>query len=159
MATDQAIRVRITDWADAVGADLRAQQLQEIAADIEGESVDGAAPSADDVKAVFILEIKGIAVACASLREIPDDAERAAEVKRMFVLPQYRGSAAGVTTRLMAEVEGEARRKGYRTLRLATGVGMHRARAFYEKHGFSECHLFWPYSETVSTACYSKKLV
>lgn len=161
MAEISNIAVRVTDWHDPVGMELRDRQLKEILADIEGETQDGTAPSATDIEAFILLEVDGTAIACAGLRPLlsaEDPSESAAEVKRMFVVPEQRGSRAGVTSHLMEVIEKEAKGRGYKTLKLATGTQMHRARAFYEKHGFVQTPLFGPYVRTVATICYVKQL-
>lgn len=164
MSTSDGISVRCTDWADAAGAELRERQMLEILADIEGEANEGTAPSATDIEAFLVMDIDGTAMACAGLRRIlstedsADSAGPAAEVKRMFVAPEHRGKQLGVTVRLMEEIEAEARRRGYKTLKLATGTRMLRARAFYEKQGFVQVPLFGPYLGTQSTLCYAKTL-
>jgi putative acetyltransferase len=72
----------------------------------------------------------GHAAGCAALAVFGDWAE----VKSMFVVEAARGT--GVAVALMERLEAEARALGCHTLRLETGSTLHRARAFYTRHGF-----------------------
>ena len=60
----------------------------------------------------------------------------AAVVRRMFVAPNYHGM--GVGRRLLGTALEFAEAQGYQTARLDTHIGMKRAHAFYEKHGFQK---------------------
>jgi GNAT superfamily N-acetyltransferase len=59
--------------------------------------------------------------------------EGIAEVKRMYVVPDRRGT--GLARQLLGELEAVARDAGYRRLRLDTAGGLHR---FYLSSGFTE---------------------
>lgn len=66
-----------------------------------------------------------------------------AEVKRMYVRPDLRGS--GVAQAVLARLEQEARAKGYRHLMLETGDDLAAAHRLYERAGFRRCDVFGPY--------------
>jgi ribosomal protein S18 acetylase RimI-like enzyme len=57
-----------------------------------------------------------------------------AEVDEIFVSAQKR--SLGVGARLVAQAESDLRARGLLRLQLQLGVDNHRARAFYERHGF-----------------------
>lgn len=61
-----------------------------------------------------------------------DDA--ACEIKRMYVVPEARGRGVGRV--LLAALEDEARRLGYRLARLDTGDQQPRAQRLYERAGY-----------------------
>ena len=57
-----------------------------------------------------------------------------AEIDEVFVSPQQR--SLGVGARLVAQAESDLGLRGLARLQLQLGVENHRARAFYERHGF-----------------------
>jgi putative acetyltransferase len=82
---------------------------------------------------------EGIAAGCVALREIDDSA---CEMKRMFVSPQFHGKGVG---HALAEVLiNEARRLGYRYMRLDTSIRQNEARSLYHRLGFQ---VIQPYYE------------
>jgi GNAT superfamily N-acetyltransferase len=70
-------------------------------------------------------------VACGGVKRL--DAETA-EIKRMYVAETHRDR--GVGRRLLAELESECRRLGYRRIRLDTGSDQPSAQALYESAGY-----------------------
>jgi putative acetyltransferase len=82
----------------------------------------------------------GAAVGCIALRPLVATGANAgatAEVKRLYVRPEARGTGLGM--RLVQAVIGGAREIGYSELKLDTLEHMAEARALYAKLGFSEC--------------------
>lgn len=72
-------------------------------------------------------------VAGGGLKRLDDDA---AEIKRMFVVPEAR--SRGHARRLLFALEDAARDLGYRYARLDTGPRQPHARALYESAGYRE---------------------
>jgi putative acetyltransferase len=68
-----------------------------------------------------------------------------AEIKRMFVLPRFRGLRVG--QRILGELESLARASGLRVARLETGVAQPEALHLYEKAGYRKCGTFGSYPE------------
>ena len=84
---------------------------------------------------------EGRAVACAALRPVEPDG--ACEMKRLYVTAQGRG--LGLGKRLVETLFNEARRIGYREMRLDTLPSMHEAIAMYRRFGFEPIE---PYFDT-----------
>jgi GNAT superfamily N-acetyltransferase len=74
----------------------------------------------------------GAPVAGGGLKRLDDEA---AEIKRMFVVPEARGR--GHASRLLKGLEDEARRLGYAIARLDTGEHQPQAQAMYERAGYA----------------------
>ncbi|KAK5697103.1 hypothetical protein LTR17_024009 [Elasticomyces elasticus] len=79
------------------------------------------------------------AVGCVGLRSLPDSGY--CEMKRLYVSPQGRG--AGLGRKLADAVVQEAKRLGYKTMRLDTLESMSSARALYESLGFREVDAYY----------------
>lgn len=149
------MRIDFVDWDDPDASALRARQREEIAARYgTPDSEPGVAPSADDI-AVFALarDAAGAAVGCGGLRDLGD---RAGEVKRMFVLPERRGS--GAAPLILAALEGWARERGWTCLRLETGDRQPDAVRFYTRSGYGPVALFGAYAGSESSLCFEKAL-
>lgn len=83
-------------------------------------------------------------------------ANDALEVKRVIVLPGYRGQ--GISKRIMAELETIALERGVRELVLQTGPRQHEAIALYEKLGYALIPNFGLYAPIPVFLCYGKTL-
>ena len=94
----------------------------------------------------------GEAVGCGALRPVND---YTAEIKRLYV----RIKAAGVGTQLLAYLEEQARRLGYRVLWLETRLVNRRAVSFYESKGYYRIPNYGKYANNTEAVCFEKKLV
>jgi putative acetyltransferase len=159
-ATDIVIRPVPWDHPDSVH--LRATQRTEITA--LGGLDPGTPPSAADVPVFLVAYCAGIPVGCGGLRPLPDNA---AEIKRMFVDPAYRGpieagegvGGGSVAGLVLARLEEEAERRGWAVLMLETGVFLGKARRFYERCGYVQRGMFGEYREVDNSVCYEKRLL
>jgi GNAT superfamily N-acetyltransferase len=74
----------------------------------------------------------GVPVAGGGVKRLDD---QACEIKRMYVVPEARGR--GLAKVLLAALEEEARRLGYRIARLDTGPQQPAAQGKYERAGYA----------------------
>jgi putative acetyltransferase len=79
-----------------------------------------------------------------------------AEIKRMFVLPEFRGLKLG--RRILEELESRARVAGLALARLETGIHQPEALLLYERAGYQRRGPFGDYSEDPLSIFMEKKL-
>src|SRR5262245_19026984 len=79
-----------------------------------------------------------------------------AEIKRMFVLREFRGLKLG--RRILEELESRARAAGLALARLETGIHQPEALLLYERAGYQRCGPFGDYSEDPLSIFMEKKL-
>lgn len=93
-------------------------------------------------------------VGCGAIRRLD---ERTAEIKRMYVVPSWRGR--GVARNVLQALEDEARRLGIARLALETGNRQESALALYRNCGFTVIPLFGEYVHSPATSiCMGKEL-
>ncbi|MGC4108189.1 MAG: GNAT family N-acetyltransferase [Thermomicrobiales bacterium] len=156
MSTTAGWTIAEAVWDDPDGEALRQAQREEIAEMHGGNrnSEPGTPPSAADVSFFVIARGEtGQALACGALRQL--DAT-SAEVKRMYVLPEVRGT--GLSTAVLRALEDAARTRGWTTLRLETGRVMPAAIRFYQREGYLPIPPFGPYIGSDNSLCFAKVL-
>jgi pimeloyl-ACP methyl ester carboxylesterase/GNAT superfamily N-acetyltransferase len=79
----------------------------------------------------LVAYVDGRPVGCAGLKRIDD---RAAEIKRIYVVPEARG--AGVARALLGRLEAAARTTGYGLVRLDTGARQQASVALFSSSGY-----------------------
>ena len=100
---------------------------------------------------VWLATFEDEIVGCVALRRLNGRSD-AAEIKRMYVRPAYRGK--GIADLLMKELEKFARNCGYAWLYLDTAAVMVAAARFYERHGFEHCER---YNDNPQAAIFMRK--
>ncbi len=93
------------------------------------------------------------AVACAGLKHY---SEADAEIKRVWVEPEYRGQH--LAQDMMKRLEDKARKDGYKRLILQTREIMTDAVALYEKMGYIRIDNYPPYDMLPGAVCYAREL-
>jgi GNAT superfamily N-acetyltransferase len=93
------------------------------------------------------------AVGCGAIRRLD---ETTAELKRMYVEPEYRGR--GVGWAVLASLEAAARQLGVGRLVLETGVYQEPAIALYRRAGFIQIDCWGEYASSPTSICYEKRL-
>ncbi|GAA3479121.1 GNAT family N-acetyltransferase [Streptomyces yanii] len=103
----------------------------------EGLSGDGADLLTGPTGAFVVGRFDGKPASCAGLLVVDADT---AELTRVFVRPEFRGTGGGGL--LLAAVESAARAFGVRQIRLDTRNDLVEARGLYAKHGYREVPAF-----------------
>lgn len=124
------VRELFEEYASNLGVDLCFQNFSEELSGLPGEYEANRG-------ALLVAEVDGAWAGCCALRPLDtSDYPNAAEMKRLYVRPAYRGLGVG---RLLAEaIMDSARSKGYDTILLDTLDDMETARALYAELGFEE---------------------
>ena len=134
--------------------ELRSQQRAEIQQRYgTPDSEPGPAPTAEDITVFYVAYEGDRAVGCGGLRE--RDATEA-EVKRMFVHPEHRGTGASVA--ILGQLEQFGRERGYARLVLETGTEQPDAVRFYEREGYTRIPNFGYYVGSAHSLCFAKPL-
>lgn len=93
----------------------------------------------------------GQAVGCGAIKDFGDTAM---EVKRMFVLPEYRGR--GIASIVLSELEQRAAELGYGKCVLETGLRQPEAISLYHKSGYKPITNYGPYKGVENSRCFEK---
>lgn len=96
---------------------------------------------------------KGEAIACGALRRLTS---KLAEIKRMYVVPDYRRLALG--RRILEELEARAEAFGYKSLRLETGERQPAAVNLYRSSGYVQIPCYNEYAYDPHSLCFQKRL-
>lgn len=105
-------------------------------------------------RSAFVIgSAEGRPVACGAIRPLESDV---AEIKRMFVLLEFRGR--GYSKAVLAELERLAGGMGYRAIRLETGDRQPEAIALYEGAGYGRIPNFGAYARSARSVCFEKRL-
>lgn len=97
-----------------------------------------------------VAEHNGILVACVLLRPLPSIAS-AAECKRLYVLPKYRG--CGLASRLMEYIERASTGRAA-WIYLDTGANFTVAQSLYRARGYESCDR---YNDNPQATCFFRK--
>ena len=146
--------IREVGWSHPDGVALRAAQEAEIRDRYQADEPEpGVHPSAADMTSFFVAYVDGQPAACGGVRAIDD---RHGEIKRMYVVPERRGS--GLAPAILATLEDDARARGWNRLVLETGTGQPEAVRLYEREGYHSIPLFGDYIGETTSLCYEKVL-
>ncbi|MFL6113053.1 MAG: GNAT family N-acetyltransferase [Catenulispora sp.] len=155
MSIESTVGVVVNEvpWDNPQAAALRAALRIEIEALYGPDSEPGPPPSAADIALFLVAYADGLPVGCGALRPLEPGV---AEIKRMYVVPQWRGR--GVSGAVLSALEAAAGRRGWTTLRLETGPEQTAAIRFYERSGYVLIPGFGPYADQPLSVCYQREL-
>ncbi|MBC7935746.1 MAG: GNAT family N-acetyltransferase [Rhizobacter sp.] len=93
-------------------------------------------------------------IACGAFKKYD---EHTVEIKRMFVLPQFRGHGLG--GKVLQELELWAMEESYATCILETGKKQPEAIALYKRSGYSITKNYGQYEHVENSVCMKKQIV
>ncbi len=105
------------------------------------------------IKDVIIAYEEEKAVACASFKKFD---EQTAEMKRVWVLPEYR--KRHIASELIKRLEKHAYDNGYKEMVLQTRAVCNDAVELYKSFGYVQIENYPPYDEMSEAVCYKKSL-
>jgi putative acetyltransferase len=106
-----------------------------------------------DDAAYMVAVVNGRAVACGAWQAMGPGA---AELKRMYVRPAFRGR--GIARQMIVAIEEEALAAGRPVIRLETGNYMPAAIALYQSSGYHQIPAYGPYVGNPYSVCFEKRL-
>ncbi|MBL7778487.1 MAG: GNAT family N-acetyltransferase [Chitinophagales bacterium] len=92
-------------------------------------------------------------VACGAIKKIDQDT---IEIKRMYVLPEFRGK--GVATAMLKALENWGKELGYKRAVLETSIKMPEAINLYRKNKYYEIPRYGQYENALCSICFEKNL-
>src|SRR5262245_19441400 len=100
-----------------------------------------------------IARVDGSAVGCGALRGLEPGI---GEVKRMFVVPEFRGR--GIARQILEALESRARDLGYASVWLETGIGQPEAIGLYKSAGYHDFAGWGEYIGKPFSVCFQRRL-
>jgi putative acetyltransferase len=94
---------------------------------------------------------KGTAISCGALKHFDDST---AEIKRMYVKPQFRGR--GISKLILKQLESYAEELNYQRLVLETGLKQPEAMSLYSKFGYKPLKCYGRHSNDPDSRCFEK---
>lgn len=107
----------------------------------------------DHINNVVLLYIDGRPAACGAFKRYDPDS---VELKRIFVAKECRGW--GLSKIIVAELEEQAVKEGYRCAVLETGIRQNEAIGLYTKCGYEVIPNYGVYIDNSNSVCMRKKL-
>jgi putative acetyltransferase len=153
----ESFRVDVADPRGSEAAELISELSAELARryDYMEDGSGGFKPEdALGPRGAFVIgRVHGKPVACGAIRPLKEDV---AELKRVFVKVGFRGR--GYSKVIVKELERQARGRGYRVMRLETGVRQPEAISLYESLGYHRIPNYGEYRDSGLSVCLEKKL-
>ncbi len=103
--------------------------------------------------AFFLIRENDMPAGCGGVKLV---GTKYAEVKRMYVRPQFRG--LGLAKLMLNHLSDYAQSHGVRLLRLETGIHQRTAISLYEQMGFQRISPFGEYKEDALSRFYEKRI-
>jgi putative acetyltransferase len=107
----------------------------------------------EEIATVVVAYVDSMPAGCGCFKAF---SKEAAEVKRMYLKPQFRGM--GISAMVLKELEVWAASIGYGRMILETGQKQFAAIGLYQKGGYVLSENYGPYVGLDTSLCYSKAL-
>ncbi len=107
----------------------------------------------ENIRSVIVCYIDKKPIGCGAFKEYGPGK---AEIKRMFVLPEYRGQGIGLN--ILKELELWAAELNYRECILETGKKQPEAIGLYQKAGYSVIPSYGQYKNIENSVCMTKMI-
>jgi GNAT superfamily N-acetyltransferase len=151
------VDIRPESFASAAAQELAAELEAELLGHYDGVPGSGGLPEPENFEppggAFLVGREDGEPIACGGNSRCD---EATAEIRRMYVAPTARGR--GLSRRLLAALEDEARRLGYEAVRLETGNRQTEAIGLYASAGYERIARYGPFVEDERSLCFEKRL-
>jgi GNAT superfamily N-acetyltransferase len=108
----------------------------------------------DNIKYAVVAYLNNVPVGCGALKDYKN---KTAEVKRMYVLPEYRSKGFGGI--ILKELEAWAAELKYSILILETGKAQPEAIRLYEKSGYTLIPNYGQYEGVDNSVCMKKSIL
>jgi GNAT superfamily N-acetyltransferase len=155
-AREPEVVVDLVDWDDPDATRLRDAQQVELR-ELYGDDDIGHGMTGESIVAMVLVRVDGVPAACGALRDVSDPmGAGVGELKRMYVLPAYRGR--GLSRIVVADLEERARALGFGRLILETGVLQPEAIGLYLTSGYYPIENFGEYAAEAESRCFAKDL-
>lgn len=105
----------------------------------------------ENIKNVVICYHDQKPVGCGAFKKYE---ENVAEIKRMYVLPDYRGE--GIAPKILKELEDWAKELHHKKCILETGIKLQSAIALYLKSGYTKTDNYGQYENVENSICMKK---
>jgi putative acetyltransferase len=106
-----------------------------------------------NIRNVVLCHIDGKPAGCGAFKEYDS---KTVEIKRMFVMPEYRGKGIGLI--ILKELEFWAMELNYSGCILETGKKQPDAIRLYQKAGYSVINNYGPYENVENSVCMKKAI-
>ncbi|MFN2513486.1 MAG: GNAT family N-acetyltransferase [Pyrinomonadaceae bacterium] len=156
MLSDNTLKVSAESPHDQECLDLLAQLLTELSEKYPDE-LRGTPLIPEELTAsgaaFLVARRNGKPLGCGAIRPFEPGV---AEIKRMFVVHEARGS--GIGRAILRSLEAFAKKFGYRSVRLETGLKQPEAISLYQSAGYHRAPCYGPYRKNPMSVCFEKEL-
>lgn len=107
----------------------------------------------NELEKIYVGYVEGVQISCGGFKILEDGR---AELKRMYVRPQYRGNRYAES--LLKYIENEVRSAGVFNIVLETGIRQESALKLYKRNAYIEIDKYGQYKGKALSICLGKSL-